>query len=111
MDALETRALELELQVADLTRSHNRVVLSHRIFDKIRVFGIPPVNIDIQQPAYIPLFPWTLPSPDPLKRRGIVRSEQSGEGYEPVVARSTLDELFKDWRPEEGTSDAQSVYL
>ena len=84
-DALEARALELEIQVADLANTDSTVVLSDRIFEKLRAFvDAPPPPHELSHS--IPLFPWGPPQQQTSsRRRGAVVNEVLEEGYQPVV--------------------------
>lgn len=109
-DALEARALELETRVADLAQTHHQVVLSDRIFDKIRSFIHEPPTVAIPS-LNIPIFPWSSPQLTARRQVGRVVNEPMEEGYRPVIPRTTIEDMFTGWHPENGTSIAQSLYL
>lgn len=116
-DSLQSRALELELQIVDLTNCHNRILLSHRVFEQFRLLEISIVPrskfvLALAIPV-LSLYPWDLPPPPPADDQPSDVRVYFDPQRVPRLSLSSaiLESLFADWRPELGISMQQSLYL
>lgn len=114
-DRLQRRAIELELQIARLAATHDEALVSHRLFEQFRHFGVlPKKKSTIASPLpFVLAYPWVLPLPNSSPAYYFSASphgEGSGSPAE-LISRAVIDQLFYGWRPELGLSAEQSICL
>lgn len=94
-DILEARADDLQLQVLALCSKHDRIILSHRLFDKLKLLS----HLDLGKHSYthLPMFPWNevaRQSAHTHRISGEISNEDTEEGYKPVIQRSIVEKVI-----------------
>lgn len=111
---LERRIVELELQIARLAGTHDKTLVSHRIFEQFRHFGVVPKKKTATSPLpFVPAYPWILPLRNDLLTRNL-RVSPHGEGSgspAELIPRTVINQLFNGWQPELGLSTEQTLCL
>lgn len=109
VDILEERALELQLQLAELCGTHDRVLLSNQLFDKLELLNRPPDPLPERDS--FPMYPCTLGYQTDFITRGEVFPEDMEYGYRPIIRRNTLEAILDQWTPNSPISTEDALYL
>ncbi|KAF8320718.1 hypothetical protein DL93DRAFT_1726094 [Clavulina sp. PMI_390] len=115
-DILEDRIDALTAQIAALSRGHDRTIIAAKLFDKVKLLDSARRSVDSstapRRSGWIPAFPLTN-QPYPLSdfAGGKVESDESQEGYRPVVLRSKIEDMFARWDPEQEVTPDMKMHL
>lgn len=91
-----------------MCNSHDRAILSAQLFEKMTLLTNPQHHTPAVKSSWLPLFPVALASQLAM---GQVLSEDSAEGYRPVVPRASIEASFAQWDPATDVTPELAQYL
>lgn len=116
LEIYEERVLQLESQLAVISRTHTRDLISQSLWDKIRLL-VSPTNPQTELQAsyqWLALWPYaTIPiTTIPERSAGIILNQELEVGYSPAVPRDAIVQIVKTWTPTvEGTTVPEAFSL
>lgn len=101
--------MELQLQLGELCGTHDRVIISNHLFNKLNLLRKPPAR-RLTKDSF-PIYPCTHGIEKSYVTRGEVFPEDMEYGYRPIVPRNSLEGILDRWDLNDPIPRGDAGYL